>query len=193
MAISLFKHQRKFLLSRSTFTGLIGGFGSGKSFIAGLKCTSKLMEYPGVNVAYYLPTYRLIKDIAIPNLRSLLDLHNIPYKLNKVDFVFETPFGKIIMRSMSDPEFIVGYEVGYSIIDEADILSLDKMKEVFKSVVARNRKTLPDGSANLLDFVSTPEGFKFLWSFFVKNANELKCIIKAKTLINILRKKKLIV
>lgn len=181
MVISLFKHQKEFLLSRYIFTGLVGGFGSGKSYIGTLKTVSKLMEYPSVNVAYYLPTYRLIKDIAIPRFKEILDLHNISYTLNKQDFVFETPFGNIIMRSMSDPEFIVGYEVGYSLIDEADLLPTDKMNTVFIKVVARNRKPLPDGSANCLDFVSTPEGFKFLWKFFVKKKTDKKKIIRAKT------------
>jgi hypothetical protein len=62
------------------------------------------------------------------------------------------------MRSIDSPEYIIGYEVGYSLIDEADIPPKDKMRQVLVNVVARNRKKLPNGEHNSLDFVSTPEG-----------------------------------
>jgi phage terminase large subunit len=157
---------------------------SGKSFGGTLKIVLKKLKYPGIDVAYYLPTYGLIKDIAFPNISELLTLQNIPFTLNKSDKEFITPFGKIIMRSMDCPELIVGFEVGYSIIDEADVISVSKMNESFKNIVARNRKKLPNGDKNCLDFVSTPEGFGFLYNFFVKNPSPEKLIIKASSLSN---------
>lgn len=177
----LYPHQDDFLYSKTIHTGLVAGFGAGKSFAGTLKTLKKKMEYPGIDVAYYLPTYPLIKDIAFPRFKEMLEAHNIPYVLNKSDKDFITPFGRIILRSMDNPDLIVGYEVGYSLIDEADILATNKMESVFLKVVARNRKPLPDGSANCLDFVSTPEGFKFLYKFFVKNAKPNRRLIKAKT------------
>lgn len=179
--IKLFPHQDDFLYSDAIHTGLVAGFGSGKSFAGTLKTVSKKLAYPGIDVAYYLPTYPLIKDIAFPRFKEILEAHNIPYTLNKSDKDFITPYGRIILRSMDNPDLIVGYEVGYSLIDEADILSTDKMDTVFLKVVARNRKTLPDGKPNSLDFVSTPEGFKFLYKFFVKNAKPNRVLIKGKT------------
>ena len=71
--------------------------------------------------------------------------------------------------------------MGYSLIDEADILATDKMWDVFRKALARNRKKLPDGKVNSLDFVSTPEGFKFLYQFFVKKASTNKYLINANT------------
>ena len=179
--IKLLKHQDEFLYSDARHTGLVGGFGCGKTYIGVLKAVTKKLAYPGIHVAYYLPTYGLIKDIAFPNIKKVLDNHNIPYKLHETDKEFITPFGKIIMRSMDNPDLIVGYEVGYSLIDEADILATDKMEDVFLKVVARNRIALPDGKGNSLDFVSTPEGFKFLYKFFVKNSSPDRVLIKGKT------------
>ena len=179
--IELFKHQDEFLYSDARHTGIVAGFGSGKSFVGMLKTVSKKMAYPGVNVAYYLPTYGLIEDIAYPGISEVLDAHNVPYKLNKQYHNFLTPFGKIILRSLQDPNRIIGYEVGYSLIDEADILATDKMWDVFRKALARNRKKLPDGKVNSLDFVSTPEGFKFLYLFFVKKASSNKYLINANT------------
>lgn len=82
---------------------------------------------------------------------------------------------------MDNPDLIVGYEVGYSLIDEADVLPKDKMREVYNKILARNRKPLPNNDINSVDFVSTPEGFKFLYEFFIKNPSDDKLLVKGKT------------
>jgi len=179
--IDLLDHQDEFLYSKAVHTGLVTGFGGGKTFVGILKTIAKKIRYPKVDVAYYLPTYPLIKDIAFPRFKEFLDLQQMPYELNKTDKDFITPYGRIILRSMDNPDLIVGYEVGYSLIDEADILATNKMQEVFIKVLARNRIKLWDGVPNSLDFVSTPEGFKFLHKFFVKDAKPSRVLIKAKT------------
>lgn len=179
--IKLFRHQDEFLYSEAIHTGLVTGFGGGKTFIGTVKTVAKKLRYPKVDVAYYLPTYPLIKDIAFPRFKEILEAQNIPYELNKTDKDFITPFGRIILRSMDNPDLIVGYEVGYSLIDEADILSTDKMQDVFVKVLARNRALLWDNKPNSLDFVSTPEGFKFLHKFFVKDKTPNRVLIRGKT------------
>lgn len=181
IVIPVLKHQIEFINSNYMHTGLVGGFGSGKSKAGTLKTIEKKKSYPGVNVAYYLPTYSLIKDIAFPNFKEVLDQMEIPYILNETDKEFRSPLGKIILRSMDKPDTIVGYEVGYSLIDEADILSTIKMRKVMVKIAARNRKPLPDGAPNCIDMVSTPEGFKFLYQFFVKDKKDNRHLIKAKT------------
>jgi len=182
--IQVLKHQMEFINSTATHTGLVGGFGSGKSRAGTLKTIEKKKQYPGINVAYYLPTYSLIKDIAFPNFKEILDDMEIPYVLNETDKEFRTPLGKIILRSMDNPATIIGYEVGYSCIDEADILPKDKMKNVFVKIAGRNRKPLPDGAVNCVDMVSTPEGFKFVYDFFVRDTKPNRKLIKAKTMDN---------
>ena len=184
MPIPLLSHQARFLNSNAPSTGLVGGFGSGKSIAGTIKCIEKLKSNPGIFSAYYLPTYPLIKEIGFKNFKAYLDLLNVPYKLNETDKVFTTPIGRIILRSMDKTDTIVGYEVAYSVIDEADVLPKDKMEKAFKAIVARNRQTMPDGSDNAVDMVSTPEGFKFLHEYYVKNKSNRRVLIKAKTLDN---------
>ncbi|MBE8727970.1 terminase large subunit domain-containing protein [Flavobacterium hungaricum] len=179
--MELLEHQAEFIESNFIHTGIVGGFRSGKSQAGAIKTCLKKLAYPGIDVAYYLPTYGLIKDIAYPKFEKLLSDFGVQYVLNKTDHEFITQFGKIILRSMDNPDTIIGYEVGYSLIDEADILSTTHMKDVFIKVVARLSVPLPDGASNSLDFVSTPEGFKFLYDFFVKNPHENKKLIKAQT------------
>ena len=177
----LLEHQLIFIESNFLHTAIVGGFRSGKSEAGVIKTILKKLAYPKIDVAYYLPTYGLIKDIAYPKFTKLLTDFGISYNLNKSDHEITTPFGRIIMRSMDNPDTIIGYEVGYSIIDEADILSTKHMEDVFVKVVARLSMPLPDGLPNSLDFVSTPEGYKFLHTFFVKNAHEKKLLIRART------------
>ena len=173
--VQILKHQIAFINSNVKHTGLIGGFGSGKSKAATCKTIEKLEHFyrnkekglPNIDVAYYLPTYGLIKGVAFKNFKTTLREYGIPYHLKESDKEFITPFGKIIMRSMDNPSMIVGYEVGYSLIDEADRLPKKKMKAAFVDIVARNRTKLPNGEHNCLDMVSTPEGFNFLYEYFV--------------------------
>ena len=181
--ISLFEHQDKFLYSEYPSTGLVAGFGSGKSYVGTIKSAKKLIELR-CNVGYYLPTYQLIKDIAFENFTNILNTFGVPYKLNESDKVFKTDYGNIFMRSMDNPSNIIGYETGYSIIDEADILPTDKMNKAYKAIVARNRTILPKGFTNSTDMVSTPEGFKFLYEYYIKNGNDRRNLIQANTLDN---------
>lgn len=180
MEIKLFQHQMEFVESKATHTAIVGGFGSGKSFIGIAKAVEKKLMMPGIAVGYYLPTYPLIRDMAFQRFSEYLTLRKIPFQLHETNKEFVTPYGKIILRSMDNPAMIVAYETGYAIIDEADVLPIRKMKDAFVNILARNRASLPFGK-NQLDFVSTPEGFKFLYNFFVKEARDDKKIIHAHT------------
>lgn len=181
--VPLLKHQEEFLFSEAPSTGLVGGFGCGKSHIATIKSIKKLVELK-CNIGYYLPTYPLIKDIAFGNFKDIFNLFEIKYSLNETDKVFKTHYGNIYLRSMDNPTNIVGYEAGYSVIDEADILHTEKMRKAHKAIVARNRQVVPEGNINAVDMVSTPEGFKFLYDYYVKNGNDRRVLINGKTLDN---------
>lgn len=181
IVIDILPHQGAFLASEATHTGLIGGYGCGKSFGGILKTVVKKLKYPGIPVAYYLPTYGLIKDIAFPRFAEIFDKLGIAYELKAGDHEFHTAFGRIILRSLSNPERIVGYEVGYSCVDETDILPAAQMTDAFSKIIARNRLKLPNGEVNQTDIVGTPEGFKFAYDFLVRNTKGNRSIIKGKT------------
>jgi len=182
MELSLLAHQEDFLFSDAKHTILVAGFGSGKTEGAVTKAVVKLMTTsPKLNVGYYLPNYPLINDIAVPRFQQFFDDHKIKYKYNESKKVFTTKYGKILLRNMTKPETIVGYETFYSIIDEIDILPKDKAKKVFNKIIARNRQVCLKGGKNAIDLVSTPEGFNFLYNFAVKEWSTEKLLIKAKT------------
>jgi len=173
--------QAEFIESTATHTAYIGGFGSGKSVAGTLKTAMFILSNPGTNAAYYLPTYQLIKDIAFPKFKQFFDETGYQYTLHETDKEFRIKgFGKIVMRSLDNPDLIIGYEVGYSCIDEVDVLPFAKMKIAFAKIIARNRSKTANGH-NITDMVGTPEGFGFAYNYFVKDQKPNRRLIKVKT------------
>jgi len=184
--ISLLPAQIEFVNSTFRHTGFVAGFGSGKTQGGVAKIIIKKLEFPKIDVAYYLPTYNLIKDIAVPRIGEFLTDLGLEFTINLSDKFFQVynggiDIGRIIMRTMDNPALIVGYEVGYSLIDECDVQPKNKMTIVFNQILARNRTKLPDNKKNCVDVVGTPEGFKWFYEFFVTKANDTKVLIKART------------
>ena len=183
--VKVLSHQKEFIESAKPSTGLVAGFGAGKSYAGTLKTIIKKMQYPSVKVAYYLPTYGHIRDIAFEKFPELLNDLGLHYQLNKSDKELNIfKFGTIIFRNMSEPEYIIGYEVGYSLIDECDILPKQKMTKAFKQILARNRSPLPDKSPNQVDVVGTPEGYRWFYDRFVTNESDKYKLIRARTMDN---------
>jgi PBSX family phage terminase large subunit len=184
-AISVLKHQREFIESKASSTGLVAGFGSGKSYAGTLKTIIKKLQYPSVKVAYYLPTYGHIRDIAFEKFPEMCDALGLYHKLNKSNKeLIIQGFGSVIFRNMSEPDYIIGYEVGYSLIDECDVLPKMKMQKAFRQIMARNRAKLPDGKQNQIDVVGTPEGYRWFYDRFVTNSHPEYNLIRAKTMDN---------
>ena len=180
--VKVLDHQREFINSINPTTGLVAGYGSGKSFAGTLKTIIKKLQYPTVKVAYYLPNYPLIRDIAFEKFPEMCNDLGLHYQLNKSDKeLIIKNFGTIIFRNMSEPEMIVGYEVAYSLIDECDVMPKHKMEKAFKQILARNRSPLPDGKPNQVDLVGTPEGYRFAYDLLVANKPDNYRLIKAST------------
>jgi hypothetical protein len=172
--------QKQFIKSKYLHTGIVGGYQSGKSTVATIKAVLHLLQYPGIPVAYYLPTFRLFDDMLLPKLEDILtDRLNIPFKHNQQKAKIITPYGEIWMRSMDTPDSIVSYSVGYSIVDEVDLVHPNKRQKAMQRISSRNsyKKETP----NQIDFVSTPEGFAYMYNFFVKTKNENKLLLNLKT------------
>lgn len=178
--------QMEFLESRNPSTGLVAGLGSGKSYIGTLKVLLFKLRHPSVKAAYYLPTFPLVRDIAFDKFPALCEELGLDYVLNKSDKeLLIKGYGKVIFRTMSEPETIIGYEVGYSLVDETDILPMDKMTIAYENITARNRTKLPNGEQNIVDVVGTPEGYKWYYTNFKKEPLPGSKLIVASTYSNL--------
>ncbi len=177
--------QAAFINAHEQFPAFVGGFGSGKTE-AGIKRALRLkFAYPRQNVAYYLPTYDLVRMIGYPRFQEVLTNARVPFRLNQSDHVLTIrDKGQLIFRTMDNPSRIVGYEVADSIVDELDTLKVEDARTVWRQIIARNRQKKPDRALNTVGVATTPEGFRFVYEAWAKEPADGYRLIRASTYSN---------
>lgn len=175
--------QLEFIRSTAAFPAFVGGFGSGKTTAGMLRAMRLKMACRQQDVAYYLPTYPLIEDIAFQKFPALCERNGWAYKLNKQSGVMEFPgAGRILFRNMEQPHRIIGYEVAHSVVDEIDTMPTDKARDAWNKIIARNRQKC--GMPNTVGVATTPEGFKFVYERWAKSPAPGYVLFRAKTMDN---------
>lgn len=183
--IQLTDPQFEFVTAEDQFPAMVAGFGSGKTHAAVVRTLTKKLQYPRQNVAYYLPTYDLVRRIGFPRFSEQLEELGVRFKTNKADNVIDVQdAGTIIFRTLDTPERIIGYEVADSLVDELDTLKEDQAREAWNKVISRNRQKKPDGSVNSVGVATTPEGFRFVYDRWKRSPAPGYRIIKASTMSN---------
>lgn len=167
--------QAKFLQLQNKFRAFVAGFGSGKTWVGCSSLCDKSWEFPKVSLGYFAPTYPQIRDIFFPTIDEVAfdwGLKTKIYESNKeVDIYYGRQYrNTIICRSMEKPQTIVGFKIGHALIDELDVMNKDKAQQAWRKIIARMRVKHP-GLINGIDVATTPEGFKFTYEQFVKEAN----------------------
>jgi phage terminase large subunit len=185
MEVDLSGPQYDFVAAQEQFPAFVGGFGSGKTHAAVCRSIAKKLQYPLQSVAYYLPTYDMVRTIGFPRFGEIMEEMRLPRKFNKTDATIDFgPWGQVMFRTMDTPERIIGYEVADSLVDELDTLPIEKARDAWNKIIGRNRQKKPDGSLNTVGVATTPEGFRFVYERWVKNASPSYKLIKASTLSN---------
>ena len=179
------KPQTEFVNCEDMFPAFVAGFGSGKTQAGILRALRLKYAYPSLDVAYYLPTYDLVRMIGYPRFSSILDGAHIDYTLNKSEHVLKIKDkGSLIFRTLDNPERIIGYEVADSVVDELDTLKQDDAQSAWRQIIARNRQKKPDGKKNTVAVATTPEGFRFVYNQWAKNPAPGYKLIRASTYSN---------
>ena len=176
------KPQNQLVNSSARFPAMVAGFGAGKTQALMLR-TLKLIFGEGQDIAYYLPSYPLVRTIAYPRFGEMLDNLGVPWHLNKAEHTIQVNGKTIIFRTMDNPDAIVGYEVGDSMVDELDTLPKDKARDAWNKIIARNRQKKKVG-INTVAVGTTPEGFRFVYEKWAKDPTESYELIKAPTYSN---------
>ena len=190
--IELTYSQSKFVADEvSKAIAFVTGFGGGKTFSLVVKMTKIKLKQPKVDLLYLLPVYSMFRDILFPTLAEVLDGSGIGYKINKTTGeIFFDCGGRVILKSMDNPESIVGMNVFAVLLDELDTLPYEKAWQVWIKSLARARKKVnlfeqfenddgeietrialdDDGEEieleNQMIVGSTPEGFRLLYKLF---------------------------
>lgn len=176
--------QARFLTLPHKFRLFCAGYGAGKSEAMANAAMIDACQSSDALIALYAPTFDLIRLITAPRIAAKLDQHGIRYTWNKAENLIYTSaprWGDFVLRSMDNPERIVGYESYTAHLDEIDTLKFDHAKDVWNKAIGRNRQT-PSGIKNPLNRASaytTPEGFNFAHWRWVQNATQDYGMIQA--------------
>lgn len=158
---------------------------SGKTQALIVWILTRKLRYPEQHVAYYMPTYDLIRMIGRPRIIETLEEWGVAYRENKVENrIHIVGAGDIIFRNLDRPERIVGYEVADSAIDELDTLPPPKAQDAWRKIIARNRQKKPSKARNQVAVGTTPEGFRFTYQRWLKTPTPHHAIIHASTYAN---------
>lgn len=170
------ERQAEFLFLDVKFKSFVGGFGSGKTYVGCCGLAKHFWGFPRIDAGYFAPTYPQIRDIFYPTVEECFynwGLRTQVKEGNHEVFVYSgTTFRGIIKcRSMDNPQTIVGFKIGHALVDEIDVMPMEKATVAWRKILARMRYKR-DGLRNGIDVTTTPEGFKFVYNQFVKQVRE---------------------
>ena len=189
LTIRATKPQADFLTLDKRYRLFCAGYGAGKSEALVAAAMIDACQSSNALVACYAPTYDLVRLITAQRLQQKLSDHGIAHKYNKAENVIYTSggnWGDFMLRTLDNPERIVGYESYTAHVDELDTLKTEHAKEAWNKVIARNRQK-PKGIKNPFNQASaytTPEGFRFAHWRWVQNKTEDHGIVKAASYTN---------
>lgn len=171
----LLPHQRKFLENTTDrHLGLIGGFGCGKTQAFIYKTIHLAFLNVGHTGVVTEPSFDLVREMLVPYFEETLERYNVPYKLTmspypKLILEFEKGTTKILLRSGENYTKAIGFNLAFAGCDEMDTSPLETARQMHIKLMGRLRANAP-----FIQFytTSTPEGFRYLHEFFVKDARE---------------------
>jgi len=178
-------HQLEFIRDTKTrSSALVGGFGSGKTKSLLLKTIDLSALNAGYKGALYAPTNELAVDILVPELDELLEQLKIPCKFKaspRPVYTLHFKHGSTLLyiRSFENYKRIIGQNLAFAGVDEIDTMKPEVARWAWQKLMGRIRS----GRVNQLYTTSTPEGFKFLYQYFFKEAEGKtdRRLIRAKT------------
>ncbi len=177
--------QAQFLQMPHKFKAFVAGFGSGKTWVGSCGLICHTVKHPRVNSGYFAPTYKLVKDVFYPTIDEVAYNHGFSTRIKIADHEVHLSrsgrhYGVIHCRTMDNPSSIVGFKIGHGLVDELDILAVEKARMAWNKIIARMRYKV-DGLSNGLDVTTTPEGFKLTYELFKKDPTKSYGLIQAST------------
>ncbi len=152
--------QKNILSDDTRFVVLVAGRRFSKTFIA-INSLAKHARHPGKKCMYVAPTYRMAKQIAWEDLKSMLRERNWIKKINESNLEITLVNGSLIMlRSADNKDSIRGIGLDYVVIDEA--ADIPGLQETWQAVI---RPTLSDREGDAM-IIGTPKGKGFLFDLF---------------------------
>jgi len=181
---TLLPHQAEFVSDKTTrHLGLVAGFGAGKSHSLCVKALQLCYDNPGFTGILMEPSFGMLRDIIVPLVDQLWGQWGVSYNYRKSpepEFNVMCPNGEVstvLLRSFENVARIRGINASWALVDELDTVRPDLAEQAFNLLIGRIRT----GIWPQIAVASTPEGFGFMYNFFVERDDESKRLIRAKT------------
>ncbi|MDP9170985.1 MAG: terminase family protein [Acidobacteriota bacterium] len=157
--------QRKFHQSTARFKGFSGPIGSGKSQALCQEAIRLCYLNPGRTGLIGAPTYPMLRDATLTSLTELLNVNEIPFELNKADYVLvmKDNGSRILLRAVDEFERLRGTNLAWFGLDELSY----SQEGAWLRLEARLRD--PKASRMCGFAVWTPKGFDWVYRKFVQN------------------------
>lgn len=176
ITVKLTNTQYNFLQDNRQYTCFTGGYKSGKTFIFVRKAIKTLTETRQDGLLAE-PNYRMNEDLLRPELEKTFTQFGIKYKWLASDSIYQTKYGKILLRTQDKRSSLEGHNLGWFGFDEADLIQADKAVENWRAIISK----LTQGERQYGFLTGTNEGFEFIYDKFYKDASyntELSCYDK---------------
>lgn len=176
--LELSDSQHDFVYAEEPHVLFCGGVGSGKTFTGALWTIRMALEYPGVRGLITANTHSQLQKATLAELFKLCDMLGIKYKYHVNHNMLYIGDATILCYSMEKPENLAGPTVGYWWADEAAFYR----KIAFDKGAARVRDK--SGPCQIR-MTTTPNGFNWLYDYFVGSPLDHKRVVYSRTLDNI--------
>lgn len=159
--VELLPYQIKALNSNSRETGIVAGIGTGKSYTAAMFIIKMCFENPKSKGFIGAPTFSVLMNATVVTLTNLLDQYGIPYTavLSGARKRFVINGVTVYLYSMDAPETLVGFEIGWAVVDEAAYVKIEAIKKL------QGRMRHPKGPHKFL-YISSPNGYNWMYDMF---------------------------
>lgn len=179
-SLKLLPHQHNFVSDiEHRFLGLVAGYGSGKTYSFCAKGIYMASINPGHTGALLEPTNAMAADVLVPAFQQMLIELEIPHSFKATPYpTFQLFFtdddeevvtSTVLIRSAENYRRLAGLNLAWFGVDECDTINKNIAWQMWRLLQSRLRAPAP----HIQGFTtSTPEGFNFLYEYFVKEVEE---------------------
>ena len=124
LTVKLLPYQKRILLSQAHIRALIGGTGTGKTYLLPRWLYVSMLEYPHEEWIVSAPTILMLKRNPVKYIERFFREAKITYTLNKTDMFLETKWGMVYFISAENEERMQGIHPKGIFADEAGLFPL---------------------------------------------------------------------
>lgn len=165
-SFSVYQHQHNFIYSDSKYPAMVAGYGAGKTYALCVKALRECGLNAGKIGLLAEPVYPMVKDVLQPTFEQVLREAGFDYDYSASDLKYKVKwnggYAHVLLRSAENYRRWAGLNLAFGGIDEGDLLKDDY---AWKMLLSRLR----DGNTLSAFVTTTPEGYRWVWRYWVDN------------------------